>query len=119
MLLKTANTLNYSVLTVGVLLIFIASFSTVQFSCNVLAIIHSMLALKYLLSITVKNLWEKMDIKKTHIASWCGMVSIKENSDEEVWAVVFKVIKCYSKRDIIYLWHVFCTAFHRMIEDAD
>lgn len=67
MLLKTANTLNYSVLTVGVLLIFIASFSTVQFSCNMLTIIRFTLALKYLLSIAVKKLWEKMDIKKKTI----------------------------------------------------
>lgn len=87
--MKTANTLNYSVLTVGVLLIFIANFSTVQFSCNMLAIIHSMLVLEYLLSITVKNLQEKMDIKKTHITFWYGMVSIEENSDEEVWGNCF------------------------------
>ena len=43
-----------------------------------------MLALKYLLSTTVKKLWEKMDIKKTQITSWYDMVSIKENSDEVV-----------------------------------
>lgn len=73
-LLKTANTLNYSVLTVGVLLIFIASFSTVQFSCNTLTIIHFMLALKYLLSITVKKLWGKMDIKKKKTQTNCILV---------------------------------------------
>lgn len=61
MLLKAANTLNYRVLTVGVLLIFIASFSTVQFSCNMLTIIHFMMALKYLLNITVEKLWKKID----------------------------------------------------------
>lgn len=76
MLLKTANTLNYSVLTVGVLLSFIASFSTVQFSCNMLTIIHFMLALKYLLSITVKKLWEKNGYikkkKKLRLGmAWC------------------------------------------------
>lgn len=117
--MKTANTLNYSVLTVGVLLIFIASFSTVQFSCNMLAIIHSMLALKYLLSITVKNLWGKMDIKKLHITSWYGIMSINKRSDEEVGAVVFKIAKGYSKRNIIYTWNVFCTAFHKMIGYAE
>lgn len=70
--MKTANTLNYSVLTVGVLLIFIASSSTVQFSCNMLTIIHFMLALKYLLSISVKKLQEKWLFKK------------KKKSDEKV-----------------------------------
>lgn len=61
MLLKAANTLNYRVLTVGVLLIFIASFSTLQFPCIMLTIIHFMLALKYLLNITVEKLWRKID----------------------------------------------------------
>lgn len=33
------------------------------------------------------------------------MVSIKENSDEEVWC------KDYSKKSITYMWHGFCTTF--------
>lgn len=60
-----------------------------------------------------------MDIKKTHITSWYGMVSVKENINEEFWAVVFKIIKGYSKRNITYVWHGFFTAFHRMIKYAE
>lgn len=61
MLLKAANTLNYRVLTVGVLLIYIANFSSMQFPCNMLTIIHFTLALKYLLNFTVEKLWGKTD----------------------------------------------------------
>lgn len=63
MLLRPANTLNYSVWAVGVPLIFITGFITVQFSC-MLTIIHFKLVLKYLLNVIAKELCLKGTLKK-------------------------------------------------------
>lgn len=67
MLWRPANTLNYSVRAVGVLLIFITSFITVQFSYNMLTVIHFKLMLKYLLNVVAKELCLKGTLKNVSI----------------------------------------------------